>query len=493
MAARNLLEQAEKARKARRLDQAQRACEKILAQFPDYVAALYTIGLILADKGEYRRALPHLVQASMLNPDDASTLTVLSGVYLKLGSGTTALRTLDQARRIKPDDVNILATLGEINREEREYAAGAEVLHKALEIDPEFNAARYSLGICRYELGQMAEAADALERLVRDGVSSAELTYTLSQLPPAHIKSDILQLADAVDTSKIDDQEDVQAMLAFARASAFVQAGRHEEAWAEALRANSAMHKRHAEPRANHRKLEQAFLEGVRKFKWPGGKGDKRGSSDTISLFILGPSRCGKTSLERLLGAHQDICAGHESPIVEGAVRRTFQFAALPTRDRIFELPPALDQRFREIYRSAVAARAGGARVFTNTHPAHIYSVLRLAHALPETRFLFVRRNRDDTKLRIFLKRYLTGNSYAYHLDDIETYLDWYDAMTDSVASHLAGRCLTIKYEDMVEDPATACGSIVDLCGLPAASGELPEPGDDRGCAAPYSELMKNG
>ena len=115
------LEQAEQLRLQGKLDRAQRICEALLREHPDYMAALHTIGLIYADKENYQQSLNSLVRAAMLNPRSWSTLTALSGVYLELKAYEMAAQTLELARAIKPDDANVLVTLGEIYNEEREY------------------------------------------------------------------------------------------------------------------------------------------------------------------------------------------------------------------------------------------------------------------------------------------------------------------------------------------------------------------------------------
>ena len=51
LAARKKLEEAESLRRAGKLVPAQKLCEAILKHFPDYVGALHTLGLILADRG----------------------------------------------------------------------------------------------------------------------------------------------------------------------------------------------------------------------------------------------------------------------------------------------------------------------------------------------------------------------------------------------------------------------------------------------------------
>ena len=68
------------------------------------------------------------------------------------------------------------------------------------------------------------------------------------------------------------------------------------------------------------------------------------------SIFIFGPSRSGKTTLERLIATCDGVKRGYENPILENSVRGAFRTAGLPTRERIIELPPQLDDLFRTFY-----------------------------------------------------------------------------------------------------------------------------------------------
>ena len=70
LAIRKRLEEAEAARKDRQLDQAQTICEQLLQDFPEYVAALHTLGLVHVDKGEFQRALGYFLRAETAVPDD---------------------------------------------------------------------------------------------------------------------------------------------------------------------------------------------------------------------------------------------------------------------------------------------------------------------------------------------------------------------------------------------------------------------------------------
>src|SRR5262249_22437924 len=135
------LQEAEQLRQQRKFSRAQAICESLVRRYPDYVAALHTLGLIHADKENYQRAFDCLARAAMLNPESWTTLTALSGVYLRLGANEMAAQVLEQARRLQPRDVSILVTLGEIYLEEREYQLAQETHRQALDIEPNLLAA----------------------------------------------------------------------------------------------------------------------------------------------------------------------------------------------------------------------------------------------------------------------------------------------------------------------------------------------------------------
>ncbi len=175
---------------------------------------------------------------------------------------------------------------------------------------------------------------------------------------------------------------------------------------------------------------------------------------------------------------------------MEKAVRRTFQAAAIPTSSQLEDLPAHLLSSFREMYLEDLARRAGSARVFTNTLPGHIDNAALLASAIPNVRFLLVKRSPDDAAWQIYLTKYLYGNSYAYDLKAIREYLDWYNTMIDLTAEKLPDITQVVSYEAMADDPTTALRNVAKLCDLSINDRPVPSLPNDRGCSAPYHEFM---
>jgi adenylate kinase family enzyme len=91
-----------------------------------------------------------------------------------------------------------------------------------------------------------------------------------------------------------------------------------------------------------------------------------------LSLFIIGPSRSGKTTVEKLVKQLNGVKCGYENRLVERATRRTSQLSGLLTIRNPVDLPKALDERLRKIYLEELLEFADGAKIVTDTYPAMI-------------------------------------------------------------------------------------------------------------------------
>ncbi|MFW6028436.1 MAG: sulfotransferase [bacterium] len=491
--ARAAVQEAERFRLTGKLDKARTTCLSVLRQYPDFVAALHTLGLTLADNAEYERALNNLHRASMLNPHDANTLTALGGVYLRMGFSEVAARSMEHALKLAPDNAAIHATLGEIYREEKEYEYSCQAYERALELDPSFTAAEVGLARCCDHIGDLQCAAAIYNKMVASGSRSISALYMLSQLPSDLIEFDVLALLDeAASDPRTMAKPASQKQLGFARATALDKAGRHEEAWKEIVAVRKTERREHHQTYQKRR----ALYDRVRELMASEDMAPIAPCDDVpdlpLSLFIVGPSRSGKTTLERLVGGLDGVKRGYENPIVENGVRRAFKASGFPTRSRPLELPAGLSKPFRDYYVEELRERAASARVFTNTLPSRNEDALRIASCLPNTRFVFVRRDVEDLTIRIYMRNYKSGNEYAWNIEDIRHYLDWCHAMMGIMAARMPDNAIVINYEDMVADPDAALAKTAGLCGLEVRDTAPAIVGDDRGCGQPYAAFVRS-
>lgn len=483
---REQLQQADQLRQLGQLDRAESICYALTRRYPNYVAALHTLGLVYLDKRNFERALDCLVRAQMLDPSNWMTLTALSLAYLRLGANEMAAETLARAIAINPEDASIHASLGEIYREDRDYERAQHAYRKALTLDSNLESAAIGLALCLSALGQNAQAAIVLESAFKRGHRSLNLLDAMATLPRNTLSVDLLAALEFLSANQREQDAEFKNTFAFVRAAALHMNGRHAEAWQLLESANRPLFAEHKSALKEDVARQEKSLTRLRGASYkPIGTGN-----GPVSLFILGPSRSGKSSLEHMLASLDGVKAGYESPVVENASRRTFQSAAIPAGGYLEDLPPELLPSFRDNYRHDLARRMGSARVFTNTSSHLIHDASIITAVVPNVRFVLMRRDLRDTALRIFMTKYLRGNSYAYDLGSIANYLAWYNAMIDLTAEKFSHTALVVTYESLVADPIGELRKIADLCGLSAAHGAIPGPVDDRGVATQYRQLM---
>jgi tetratricopeptide (TPR) repeat protein len=482
------LQQAEQLRQLGRFDQAQLICESLLRERPHYAGALHTLGLVWADREKHQEALNFLVRAAMLNPSNWMTLTALAGVYLRLGAIEMAMQTIAQAKSTEPHEANVLLMLGDVLREDRQYELACDAYREAVAADRDLVPAAIGLGWCYADIGEYRQAAVIFEDLIKRGVRSIEPLRALASFAAPAVHIDLLAQLDSVLRDPSEDKTDFEISIAFIRASALDHVGRCEEAWACAEAANRRVFPAMQPALAKldeRRRASLAALRGYRqKFRF------ERTGGQPISLFILGPSRSGKTTMEKLVGSLSGVKRGYENPIIENSVRRTFQASALPPDESLKHLPMAAYPLCRTIYRDELLRRTGSAQVVTNTQSSCIFEAAQIAAIFENVRFIFMKRDIEDNLLRIYLRKYQVGNAYGYDLVAAREHITWYHQMIDFMVEKFPAIVRVINYEDMVSNPSAAVRTAAELCGLPAPTTTIAKIAGDVGCAAPYRDFM---
>ncbi|MEO6780553.1 MAG: sulfotransferase, partial [Bradyrhizobium sp.] len=209
-----------------------------------------------------------------------------------------------------------------------------------------------------------------------------------------------------------------------------------------------------------------------------------------ISLFILGPSRSGKSTMERLVSGLAGVKRGYENPIVEDAIRRTFQLSALPADTLLSHLPPPAYPLCCGIYLQELIRRTGSAKIFTNTNSGCIFEAASIATVFERTRFILMKRNLDDNLLRTYMRKYGEANAYAYDLKAAREHILWYHEMIDLMAAKFPNIVRVVHYEDMIADPDLTLRMAADLCDISIHDGHSTAIAGDPECAAPYREFI---
>ncbi len=471
---------------------AQMRLEGLLGQYPDYVAALFELSRIHIGREEFGPAADYLARAAMHNPWDERVQTNLAACYFKLGADDMAEIVYRQLIDLNPSYAETYFNLGQLYGRLRDYGRCEAALLKALDLRPDYYDAMTALGACYEHLGQLAESYRTYLAATKIGGDRLlDAVGGLAGLPAALVEIDLMALLDRAAATVDPDDEADAGIIASARARILAHQGKHDAAWSEAAALNNRYRDRLAAQRAGDEKAYRLTMEWARELKKIPVTPVPEVEEDVTSLFILGPSRSGKTTLERLLATLDDtVKPGYENVVVRSLARRTNLVAGRLGINNVAALPVGLHAHFTRFYRQELARRSDGRKVYTTTTPGMIQDVPRLVTLVPKAKFIFLRRDVDDLAVRIFFSFYRSGNSYGYDMKTITEYVSWYYQLIDLWCELFPGSTLVVDYETLVEDPASVWERVLDFCSL---AGEYPSSmivGDDRGAATPYRSLI---
>lgn len=144
-------------------EQVFRAC---LQAHPDDPIALYSLGVILVQRRDFKEALGLLTHGTRAAPTFAPLWAVLASVQQTLGHKHEALASYDRALALKPDFVEALVNSGALLREMHQHAAALERFNRVLQVNPDYETALGNCAILLTEFKRSEQAIAMFERLL---------------------------------------------------------------------------------------------------------------------------------------------------------------------------------------------------------------------------------------------------------------------------------------------------------------------------------------
>jgi tetratricopeptide (TPR) repeat protein len=128
--------------------------------------ALYRIGWIQNDFGEFATALTNLDRAILMDPRLASAYVEKNYALRRLQRPGEATMALKKCVELNPQSSKCHYELGRTYYDQRKYADAVSMLSTATSIDPEYGDAFEHLGVALRRTGRNEEAIDALNRAI---------------------------------------------------------------------------------------------------------------------------------------------------------------------------------------------------------------------------------------------------------------------------------------------------------------------------------------
>ncbi len=160
------------------LDRAEMLYEQVLSLEPDNAVATNGLGLVAMARGDFERALEHMLPLLSEFQNDPNFLFNLGTIYKALGDYPNAIDVLEQVLALVPDNPPVLAGLAESQLKEGHYDAALSHTRRLVEIQPDNPDYQYLHGMAFYLLENWVQAQKNLSTVL-----ALEPTYLLAYEP----------------------------------------------------------------------------------------------------------------------------------------------------------------------------------------------------------------------------------------------------------------------------------------------------------------------
>jgi tetratricopeptide (TPR) repeat protein len=433
-----------------RLDEAEESCRQAVALKSDFAAAHNNLGVTLQELGKLDEAEDSCRQAIALTPDFAEAHNNLGITLQKLGRLDEAEASHTLAIALKPDYAETHSNLGDTLRDLGRLEEAEASYRQAIVLKPDYAEAHNNVGVTLQELGRLDEAEASYKQAIAlqpDHVVSAR---NLVILPVGQLGSGTLNLCEKTFSVLGDSLED-KIKYFFFQGNLLKHRGFIEQSFNTFCKANTL-------------KLEVikgAIIEDANKNidslmrikKWmpsiPLSSGEP-----LAKLFILGPSKSGKSLVENILSESSHVKTLYEKIKHNELIKNNG--CGNNSSELLFE---------NLFSRSEGKLFSQGYKVVTSTNPGSIFYSDYLVDMLPNAYFIIVKRDLRDVSPEIFTSEYNSENLYSYDANEISKYLDVYNRIFETLALKVPDRCLTVSFEDIIKVPEDVVDRINRLVG----------------------------
>ncbi|WP_322014616.1 tetratricopeptide repeat-containing sulfotransferase family protein [Paraburkholderia sp. J12] len=498
--------EAQQAWQSGKLDEAAQLLERLIAVNPSHADGLHLRGLVAFAADQHAAAelwISHAINVSA-NPAFYNSLCI---VQLAAKAFAAAIESAREGLALQPDFSMLHYHLALALQFEGHLPDAAFHYRKAIEFDPGNSEAHNNLGIILNDLGEPEEALRQIRRALELAPGVAAIHHNLGKvlLSSGEMDEAELQFRNAISmdpenfsyyrlltqTRKLSlDDPCVIAMadrmanvdclapanqmhLHFAFGQALADNGNHERSFEHFQRANALYRTSIHYDEEHTLKLlrDMPRLMTPELFEAHRGVGDPSCSP----VFIVGMPRSGSTLVEQILASHPSVFGIGERPEFERvlkALRASSAGANLSGEIDIDALRATVETPLASIGREYLhriheaISRDKHYQIVADKYLFNFIYVGMIHLALPNARFIHIRRDPVETCLSIYSK--LFGNvPFAYDLGELGRYYRAYEDLMAHWRSILPqGTMIEVQYEELVDDIEHHTRRMLAHCGL---------------------------
>lgn len=417
------------------------------------------LGACLLETGSATEAIEHFRRALETEPGLAVAQGNLGNALRYLGKLDAAEACYRQMLALYPKLVEAHHNLAIVLKLQNRVTEAEAYCRSALQINPMWPAALTLLAKFYADQGRFRDAEALLEEAIAHHPDSPEAWSGIPHLRKMRT-DDAAWLDGALRTAEKDLPPRQEARLRFAIGKYFDDVQEYPRAFENIRRANELV--KTYRPKHDMRALTRTVDLIIQSLgaEWV-SRNRNGGVPSTRPVFIVGMPRSGTTLAEQILASH---------PAVWGAGELGYWghvATAYLTRLRAGEAPPEALHGFATDYLRLLAGLSADAERVVDKMPVNFMSLGLIHAALPDARFIHIRRNPADTCLSLYFQDFDATYSFANDLEHLVHYYGEYARVMAHWQSVVpTDRVLEVSYEALVDDHALWARSMVEFVGL---------------------------
>lgn len=458
----------------------QRSCELN----PKFADGFNNLGVALVAQGRADEAISRFRRAVELKPGYVDAYNNLGSIYFKQNQLDQAVECFKYASDSGSNNVEAFSDLGLALQRQGKIDQAISIYERALAIQPDHAGVLTNLGSALAAQGKpkdgLTHYLSAMEIDPKFGLAH----INVAKLPVGLVKSEVLEKLEKLSSSSAQSFDDIN--FKFFQANILRHKGKTSESFDFICEANRMMEDREkiqswrermaaTEKELTHWSPENSFDGGISSYKL---------------LFILGPSRSGKSTVERILSEIPGFARSYEG--WRGRTSMKADSASLneaQSRSAVTSQSKSRIENF--LYFEEEEVLAQGIRILSCTHPSAIHSLHSLYESFENAFFVFVQRDPIETASEVFAQEYRVGNHYSYNPNSALEYVERYNRLSQELTNKLAKRAMSVRYQDVLDDPTAVARKIENLLGQRLFKDSQKFPASTRPRSSIYAPYFK--
>ncbi|WP_171228388.1 tetratricopeptide repeat-containing sulfotransferase family protein [Ruegeria sp. HKCCA4008] len=471
---------------AGRLPQALKKAQLGIKKFPkdsDYQAIA---GFVLTEMKQYRKSIPHFIEASRMKPDDPQFAENLANALMQTGQIVQALTYAEKKIERFPNNRELTRVIDEIQRQGENWRSiiqftthklasdpdNAELLSKrarayqsigfveestrdiqrAYELAAKNTTIALQMAINLHQAGDRAQAIKVLQNILEtDPHNPNALLQSAILTAPENVPQMIPALNEAIAQTDQPLQE-----LELAKAHLIEKSEGLAKALPQFAKANAIQQSiLPYDPEAEENKISDIldlFPEGSPRV-------NAEQNSMPVPIFVIGQPRSGTTLMEMMLSSAPGIAGCGELMLMTDLSAKFYVSGT--------SLDSEAAKAIAQSYRDQMPGIPAESIAFVDKMPHNYQNVGFILAAFPNARIINMLRDPRDVGLSKWIQRFLAdGMNDTSNLEAIAHTANLYRRYMSHWGKLFGNRILTMPYEDLVADPLTHSQRVAEFCGI---------------------------